>query len=60
MRKPFEAIVGFVAREDGPTAVEYAVVLGLIVVVCVAAVALLGMGASDIYTGAGVGAGSTP
>nr|MCU0705765.1 Flp family type IVb pilin [Fimbriiglobus sp.] len=30
--------VEFLKREDGPTAVEYAVMLALIVVVCIAAI----------------------
>jgi pilus assembly protein Flp/PilA len=42
--------VEFLKREDGPTAVEYAVMLALIVVVCVAAVATLGGNVNDIYT----------
>ncbi len=35
-------VVDFLKREDGPTAVEYAVMLALIVVVCIAAVASIG------------------
>ena len=31
-------VVKFMKREDGPTAVEYAVMLALIVVVCVTAI----------------------
>ncbi len=34
--------VTFLKREDGPTAVEYAVMLALIIVVCIAAVTALG------------------
>jgi pilus assembly protein Flp/PilA len=34
--------MAFVRREDGPTAVEYAVMLALIIAVCVAAVTALG------------------
>jgi pilus assembly protein Flp/PilA len=60
MRKFTRAIISLVVREDGPTAVEYAVVLALIVVVCLAAVAYLGVTASDIYTGAGAAADSAP
>jgi pilus assembly protein Flp/PilA len=36
--------------EDGPTAVEYAVMLALIVVVCIAAVATLGNNARAAFT----------
>lgn len=42
MRKLQEAIVDFLKREDGPTAVEYAVMLALIIVVCLAAITTLG------------------
>src|ERR1700731_1006796 len=34
--------VRFLAQEDGPTAVEYAVMLALIIVVCIAAITTLG------------------
>jgi pilus assembly protein Flp/PilA len=39
----------FVRREDGPTAVEYAVMLALIVIVCVAAVTALGSNANVTF-----------
>ena len=35
-------VVDFLLEEDGPTAVEYAVMLALIVVVCLAAVGTIG------------------
>lgn len=35
-------IVNFLKREDGPTAVEYAVMLALIIVVCIATITSLG------------------
>jgi pilus assembly protein Flp/PilA len=50
------AFVRFVHREDGPTAVEYAVMLALIIVVCLAAVAIVGSGSSDLFNEAGIGA----
>ena len=46
MRKFTEAVVNFVKREDGPTAVEYAVMLALIIVVCLAAITTLGQNAN--------------
>jgi len=46
-------VVAFLRREDGPTAVEYAVMLGLIVVVCVVAITALGSNANKTYTTAG-------
>lgn len=42
MKNYFESIVRFMKEEDGPTAVEYAVMLALIVVVCLAAVGSIG------------------
>ena len=41
--------VEFLRREDGPTAVEYAVMLALIVVVCIAAITTLGRNANDSF-----------
>jgi pilus assembly protein Flp/PilA len=60
MRKFTESIVNFVKREDGPTAVEYAVMLAVIVVVCLAAIVFVGSGSSDIFSAAGSGAGTSP
>ena len=40
----------FLKSEDGPTAVEYAVMLALIVVVCIAAITALGTGASKTFS----------
>ena len=42
-------IIGFVKREDGPTAVEYAVMLALIVVVCIASITTLGKNANGVF-----------
>ena len=38
MRNLTKSLVNFIKKEDGPTAVEYAVMLALIVVVCIAAI----------------------
>jgi len=43
------AVVNFLKREDGPTAVEYAVMLALIIVVCIAAISALGSNASNTF-----------
>ena len=43
-------IKNFLASEDGPTAVEYAVMLALIVVVCIAAISTLGSNASNTFS----------
>jgi pilus assembly protein Flp/PilA len=40
----------FLCDESGPTAVEYAVMLALIVVVCIAAITTLGHNANNIYS----------
>ena len=40
----------FLASEDGPTAVEYAVMLALIVVVCLTAITAIGSKASTTFT----------
>lgn len=36
------SVIHFLRNEDGPTAVEYAVMLALIIAVCATAVALMG------------------
>ena len=40
----------FLKSEDGPTAVEYAVMLALIVVVCLGAITSIGSNANDTFT----------
>jgi pilus assembly protein Flp/PilA len=44
------AALAFLTREDGPTAVEYAVMLSLIIVVCLAAISVLGQKASGAFS----------
>jgi pilus assembly protein Flp/PilA len=39
----------FLREEDGPTAVEYAVMLALIVVVCVTAITTLGSSSNSVF-----------
>jgi pilus assembly protein Flp/PilA len=51
--KPFKMMVRFLKREDGPTAVEYAVMLALIVVVCLTAISNLGQNANSTYINVG-------
>ncbi len=50
MRQFAKNIVKFVKAEDGPTAVEYAVMLALIIVVCIGAITSLGQGANSTFT----------
>ena len=42
-------VVEFLKKEDGPTAVEYAVMLALIIVVCIAAITTLGSNANETF-----------
>ena len=49
LSKLSRCVVNFVKAEDGPTAVEYAVMLALIIVVCIAAVSALGTNASGTF-----------
>jgi pilus assembly protein Flp/PilA len=42
MKKFGQHIARFLDREDGPTAVEYAVMLALIIIVCLVAITSLG------------------
>ena len=49
MRRFAQQLVNFVKREDGPTAVEYAVMLALIIVVCITAISALGSNASNTF-----------
>jgi pilus assembly protein Flp/PilA len=42
-------LVKFLKAEDGPTAVEYAVMLALIIVVCISAISALGSNASNTF-----------
>ncbi len=46
-------MVRFLKNEDGPTAVEYAVMLALIIIVCIGAITTLGTNASTTFTSVG-------
>jgi len=64
MKTLFRQFVQFLEREDGPPAVEYAVMLALIIVVCVTAIGTLGSNANATFNNTtlrgalGQGAGS--
>jgi len=47
--KLVNAVKRFVKSEDGPTAVEYAVMLALIIVVCIAIITSVGQSASGTF-----------
>jgi pilus assembly protein Flp/PilA len=49
MRPLAQHLVGFLKNDNGATAVEYAVMLALIIVVCIAAVITLGHNASGTF-----------
>jgi pilus assembly protein Flp/PilA len=49
MSKFTASVKNFLVSEDGPTAVEYAVMLALIVVVCITAVTSIGTAANTKF-----------
>jgi pilus assembly protein Flp/PilA len=53
MRQLGQFAVDFLKNEDGPTAVEYAVMLALIIVVCIVAISVLGSNANSTFTKVG-------
>ena len=53
MRSLTKNVVEFLKREDGPTAVEYAVMLALIVVVCIAAITAIGAASNQTFSAVG-------
>jgi pilus assembly protein Flp/PilA len=50
MSKLVQSVARFLEQEDGPTAVEYAVMLALIVVVCIVAITALGSNANKTFS----------
>jgi pilus assembly protein Flp/PilA len=50
MNKWFAGVARFLRDEDGPTAVEYAVMLALIIVVCITAITTLGTNANNTFS----------
>jgi pilus assembly protein Flp/PilA len=50
MRQFAQSLVNFLKNEDGPTAVEYAVMLALIIVVCITAITTLGSNANNTFS----------
>jgi pilus assembly protein Flp/PilA len=49
MKKFGQKIKQFLANEDGPTAVEYAVMLALIIVVCLVSIGSLGTAVNSAF-----------
>jgi pilus assembly protein Flp/PilA len=50
MKSLTQKVRRFLVSEDGPTAVEYAVMLALIVIVCLTAISALGTAAKTKFT----------
>lgn len=53
MKRCFVSVRRFLVAEDGPTAVEYAVMLALIIVVCLTAIQTIGTQANSTFTSVG-------
>jgi len=49
MKKFAKKVQNFLVSEDGPTAVEYAVMLALIVIVCLTAIQAVGTNAANTF-----------
>lgn len=45
----------FIVSEDGPTAVEYAIMLALIILVCIVAIQSIGTGANTAFQNVATG-----
>jgi len=60
LSQTLRSVVNFIRDESGPTAVEYAVMLALIIVVCITAITTLGTNANNTfsYTGNVIGGAS--
>jgi len=58
MKKFLDMVVTFAKDESGPTAVEYAVMLALIIVVCITAISTLGSNANNTFSYVGTQIGS--
>jgi len=57
MKNLTNALVSFLKAESGPTAVEYAVMLALIIVVCITAITALGTNANNTFSYIGTNVG---
>jgi pilus assembly protein Flp/PilA len=57
MSKFLHAVASFLREEDGPTAVEYAIMMALIIVVCIATLTTLGTNARNTFSYVGTKAG---
>jgi pilus assembly protein Flp/PilA len=53
------SVIEFLKAEEGPTAVEYAVMLSLIIVVCIVAISTLGSNANNTFSYVATQVGNT-
>ena len=58
MKKFADSVKKFLVSEDGPTAVEYAVMLALIVVVCLTTIKTIGQNANTTFSSIATNVGS--
>jgi pilus assembly protein Flp/PilA len=59
MKSFVNSVKRFILSEDGPTAVEYAVMLALIIVVCLTAIQAIGTNASSTFSSVSTQLGSS-
>jgi pilus assembly protein Flp/PilA len=59
MNRCWEHLHTFVKQEEGPTAVEYAVMMSLIIVACMATIITLGTNSNNTYSYVGQKVGRT-
>ncbi len=50
MKTTLNSVKRFLVSEDGPTAVEYAVMLAMIITVCIAAIQAVGTSTNGVFT----------
>jgi len=50
VHKLTRAVINFVKKEDGPTAVEYAIMLALIVTICIGVITTIGSNGNVLST----------
>jgi pilus assembly protein Flp/PilA len=59
MKEFGRSVIRFLKNEDGPTAVEYAVMMALIIIVCVVSITALGANANSTFQTVGRQVGKT-
>lgn len=50
MQKHMKLFIDFLKREDGPTAVEYAIMMALIIIACIASLTVIGTNSNSTFT----------